>query len=82
MLRLSILTALTLSAGLALAPQSQAYANAWQENRKLSKQHAEKGEWRKACRRGVMAGAAMIEENALTVEYMARIGKRCTEAAR
>ena len=56
--------------------------NAWQEDRKLSKQHAEKGEWKRACRRGVLAGAAMAKEKALTTDYMAKIGKRCTEAGR
>ena len=82
MLRLSLATALAFTSALALIPQSEAYANAWQKNRQLSKEYADKGEWRKACRRGILAGAAMIDGDALTVEYMARIGKRCTEAAR
>ena len=81
MLRLSLATALSLSGGLAFVPQSHA-SNAWQEDRKLSKQHAEKGEWKRACRRGVLAGAAMAKDKALTTDYMAKIGKRCTEAGR
>ena len=81
MLRLSLATVLSLSGVLAFVPQSVA-SNAWQEDRKLSKQHAEKGEWRRACRRGVLAGAAMAKDKALTTDYMAKIGKRCTEAGR
>ena len=81
MLRLSLATVLSLSGVLAFVPQSDA-SNAWQEDRKLSKQHAEKGEWKRACRRGVLAGAAMAKEKALTTDYMAKIGKRCTEAGR
>lgn len=81
MLRLSLATVLSLSGVLAFVPQSDA-SNAWQEDRKLSKQHAEKGEWRRACRRGVLAGAAMAKDKALTTDYMAKIGKRCTEAGR
>ena len=83
MLRLSLATVLSLSGVLAFVPQSDAN-NAWQEDRKLSKQHAENGEWKRACRRGVLAGAAMAQdkEKALTTEYMAKIGKRCTEAGR
>lgn len=52
MLRLSLATVLSLSGVLALVPQSEA-SNAWQEDRKLSKQHAENGEWKRECRRGV-----------------------------
>ena len=81
MLRLSLATVLSLSGVLAFVPQSDA-SNAWQEDRKLSKQHAEKGEWKRACRRGVLAGAAMAKDKALTTDYMAKIGKRCTEAGR
>ena len=81
MLRLSLATVLSLSGVLALVSQSEA-SNAWQEDRKLSKQHAEKGEWRRACHRGVLAGAAMAKDKALTTDYMAKIGKRCTEAGR
>ncbi len=81
MLRLSLATVLSLSGVLAFVPQSDA-SNAWQEDRKLSKQHAENGEWKRACRRGVLAGAAMAKDKALTTDYMAKIGKRCTEAGR
>lgn len=81
MLRLSLATVLSLSGVLAFVPQSDA-SNAWQEDRKLSKQHAENGEWKRACRRGVLAGAAMAKDQALTTDYMAKIGKRCTEAGR
>ena len=52
MLRLSLATVLSLSGVLAFVPQSDA-SNAWQEDRKLSKQHAENGEWKRECRRGV-----------------------------
>ena len=81
MLRLSLATVLSLSGVLAFVPQSHA-SNPWQEDRKLSKQHAENGEWKRACRRGVLAGAAMAKDKALTTDYMAKIGKRCTEAGR
>ena len=81
MLRLSLATVLSLSGVLAFVPQSDA-SNAWQEDRKLSKQHAENGEWKRACRRGVLAGAAMAKDKALTTDYMAKIGKRCTIAGR
>ena len=81
MLRLSLATVLSLSGVLAFVPQSDA-SNAWQDDRKLSKQHAENGEWKRACRRGVLAGAAMAKDKALTTDYMAKIGKRCTEAGR
>ena len=81
MLRLSLATVLSLSGVLAFVPQSDAN-NAWQEDRKLSKQHAENGEWKRACRRGVLAGAAMAKDKALTTDYMAKIGKRCTIAGR
>ena len=81
MLRLSLALVQSMTGAMAFAPESHA-GNSWQEDRKLSKQHAEKGEWKRACRRGVMAGAAMAEEKALTVDYMGKIGKRCSEAAR
>ena len=81
MLRLSLATVLSRSGVLAFVPQSHA-SNPWQEDRKLSKQHAENGEWKRACRRGVLAGAAMAKDKALTTDYMAKIGKRCTEAGR
>ena len=81
MLRLSLATVLSLSGVLAFVPQSDA-SNAWQEDRKLSKQHAENGDWKRGCRRGVLAGAAMAKDKALTTDYMAKIGKRCTEAGR
>lgn len=81
MLRLSLATAFAISGALALVPQAQA-SNAWQEDRKLSKQHAENGEWKRACRRGILAGAAMEKDKALTVDYMGKIGKRCSESAR
>ena len=81
MLRLSLTTVLTITGALAFIPTSHA-SNSWQEDRKLSKQHAEKKEWRRACRRGVLAAAAMEKDKALTVDYMAKIGKRCTEAGR
>ena len=81
MLRLSLAAVLFISGALAVASPSHA-ANAWQEDRKLSREFAENGEWKRACRRGVLAAAAMAKEKALTVEYMARVGKRCTEAGR
>ena len=81
MLRLSLALVLSMTGAMAFAPGSHA-GNSWQEDRKLSKQHAEKGEWKRACRRGVMAGAAMAKEKALTVDYMGKIGKRCTEASK
>jgi len=81
MLRLSLAAMLSISGALALVPQSHA-GNAWQEDRKLSKQYAGKEEWKRSCRHGILAGAAMIEDKALTVDYMEKIGKRCSEAAR
>ena len=80
MLRLSIAAALTLSGVLAFIPQVHA-KDAWKEDRKLSKEYAEKGKWKKACSYAVLAGAAMDEDEALTMGYMGKIGKRCTEAA-
>ena len=44
MLRLSLAAMLSISGALALVPQSHA-GNAWQEDRKLSKQYAGKEEW-------------------------------------
>lgn len=67
------------SLGIVLPSQAN---NPWQEHRKLSKQHADKGEWRRACRQAVLAGAAMAKQDALTVDYMGKIGQRCTEAGR
>ena len=81
MLRLSLAAVLSISGALAFIPQADA-SNPWKEDRKLSKQHAEKGEWKRACRFGILAAAAMTEQKALTVDYMGKIGKRCTEAAR
>ena len=81
MLRLSLALVLSMTGAMAFAPESHA-GNSWQEDRKLSKQHAENGEWKRACRRGILAGAAMEKDKALTVDYMGKIGKRCSEAAR
>ena len=80
MLRLSIAAVLTLSGVLAFIPQAHA-KDAWKEDKKLSKEYAEKGKWRKACSYAVLAGAAMDEEESLTIDYMGKIGKRCAEAA-
>ena len=81
MLRLSIAAVLTLSGVLAFIPQAHA-KDAWKEDKKLSKEYAEKGKWKKACSYAVIAGAAMDEEEALSIGYMGKIGKRCTEAAK
>ena len=80
MLRLSIAAVLTLSGVLVFIPQAHA-KNAWKEDKKLSKEYAEKGKWKKACSYAVSAGAAMDEEESLTIDYMGKIGKRCAEAA-
>ena len=80
MLRLSIAAVLTLSGVLASIPQAHA-KDAWKEDKNLSKEYAEKGKWRKACSYAVLAGAAMDEEESLTIDYMGKIGKRCVEAA-
>ena len=80
MLRFSIATVLTLSGVLAFIPQAHA-KNAWKEDKKLSREYAEKGKWKKACSYAISAGAAMNEEEALTIDYMDKIGKRCIEAA-
>ena len=80
MLRLSIAAVLTLSGVLAFVPEAHS-KNEWREDRKLSKEYAEKGKWKKACIYAVSAGAAMDEAGALDIDYMGKIGKRCTEAA-
>ena len=80
MQRLSIVAALTLSGVLAFTPQAHA-RDAWKEDKKLSKEYAEKGKWKKACSYAVSAGAAMDEDESLSIDYMGKIGKRCTEAA-
>ena len=51
MLRLSIAAVLTLSGVLVFIPQAHA-KNAWKEDKKLSKEYAEKGKWNKACSYG------------------------------
>ena len=80
MLRLSIAAVLTLSGYLAFTLQAHA-KDAWKDDKKLSKEYAEKGKWKKACSYAVSAGAAMDEEESLTIDYMGKIGKRCAEAA-
>ena len=80
MLRLSIAAVLTLSGYLAFTLQAHA-KDAWKDDKKLSKEYAEKGKWKKACSYAVTAGAVMDEEDNLTIDYMGKIGKRCTEAA-
>ena len=80
MLRLSIAAVLTLSGVLAFVPEAHA-KKVWKEDMNLSKEYAEKGKWKKACLYAVSAGAAMDESEALTLDYMGKIGKRCTEAA-
>ena len=80
MLRLSIAAVLTLSGVLAFAPEAHAKKE-WKEDMKLSKEYAGKEKWKKACSYAVSAGAAMDEAEALTIDYMGKIGKRCTEAA-
>lgn len=81
MIRLSLAAVVSIAGVLAFIPQAEA-SNPWKEDRKLSKQHAEKKEWKRACRFGILAGAAMAEQKSLTIDYMGKIGKRCTEAAR
>ena len=80
MLRPSIAAALTLSLFMALIPQAHS-KDAWKEDKKLSKEYAAKGKWKKACSYAVSAGAAMDEEESLSNDYMGKIGKRCAEAA-
>ena len=61
MLRLSIAAVLTLSGVLAFIPQAHA-KDSWKEDKKLSKEYAEKGKWKKASSYAVSAGVAMDEE--------------------
>lgn len=61
----------------------QSHANRfWTENRKQSKIHADRGNWVRSCHQALAAGASMAAHTALTVDYMAVIGQRCTEASR
>ena len=79
MLRFSIAAVLTLSGVLAFIPEAHA-KDAWEEYKKLSKEYAEKGKWKKAYSYAVSAGAAMSEEESLTIDYMGKIQKPRTEA--
>ena len=81
MTRFLLISFVAVSALLATAVPSRA-SNAWRQERELSKQYAVNGEWKRACRYAVLAGSEMAKAKSLSVDYMAKIGKRCTEAAR
>ena len=81
MFRLTLAALISISGAVSIVAPSDA-ATTWQEHRKKSSAYAKEGQWRNACRQAVWAGAGMASENALTSDYMAKIGKRCTEAGR
>ena len=81
MLRLTLAALVSISGAVSIIAPSHA-GPTWQEHRKKSSEYAKKEQWTKACRQAVWAGAGMASDNALSTEYMAKIGKRCTEAAR
>jgi len=81
MIRLSLAALLSIAGVMTVVVPSEA-ATTWQEHRKKSADFAKNEQWRQACRQAVWAGAGMAKENFLTVDYMAKIGKRCSEAGR
>ena len=84
MIRLSLAALLSIAGVMTIVVPSEAQkaTTTWQEHRKKSADFAKNEQWRQACRQAVWAGAGMAKENFLTVDYMAKIGKRCSEAGR
>ena len=63
-----------------LGMPSQAKNQPWTKHREASKTAASEGKWKWACRQGILAGALMEKAGALSPNYMAKIGNRCTKA--
>ena len=80
MIRISLVTVLTMAGAANLAIPSQANNQPWHKHSEASRIAVSEGKWNRACRQAILAGAMKDKAGSLSTEYMAKIGNRCTKA--